>query len=175
MRNQIKNFILYLLILHISKITAITAKITAITANFTDITDIILLDKLDLLIQQKTIEGTFQNGTEYTIVATVLNLPKEILRLIQKFDFTKKNPKLIYINTKEQMISLEDSILAAFLNLAGFDVVFFVPTGYQNVETHFRKNVLIEHQAGEYVYDLTVPDLRSSNTFQSWRKKMFRR
>lgn len=134
-----------------------------------------ILDKLDLLIQQKTIEGTFQNGTEYTIVATVLNLPKEILRLIQKFDFTKKNPKLIYINTKEQMISLEDSILAAFLNLAGFDVVFFVPTGYQNVETHFQKNVLIEHQAGEYVYDLTVPDLRSSNTFQSWRKKMFRR
>ena len=55
MRNQIKNFILYLLILHISKITAITAKITAITAKITAITaitanftDIILLDKLDL-------------------------------------------------------------------------------------------------------------------------------
>lgn len=45
--------------------------------------------------------------------------------MIQKFDFTKKNPKLIYINTTETVISLEDSILTAFLSLLGFDVVFF--------------------------------------------------
>ena len=44
--------------------------------------------------------------------------------MIQKFDFTKKNPKLIYINTTETVISLEDSILTAFLSLLGFDVVF---------------------------------------------------
>ena len=67
------------------------------------------------------------SGTEYTIVATVLNLNKEIVRLLQKFDFTKKNPKVIYINPTEKPISLEDSIVTAFLNLVGFDVVFFVP------------------------------------------------
>ena len=52
-----------------------------------------ILDKLQLLIDRKIIKGTFENGTEYTIIATILNLPKEIIRLIQKFDFTKKNPK----------------------------------------------------------------------------------
>ena len=91
------------------------------------------------MIEQKTIKGTFENGTEYTIIAVVLNLNKEIIRLIQKFDFTRKNPKLIYINTTESIISLEDSILTAFLNLVGFDVVFFVPTGYQSVEKFFNK------------------------------------
>ena len=60
------------------------------------------------------------------MIAQILDLPKEILRLIQKFDFTKKNPKLIYINTGETMISLQDSILVTFLNLAGFDILFFV-------------------------------------------------
>ena len=35
------------------------------------------------------------------------------------------------INTGETMISLQDSILVTFLNLAGFDILFFVPTGYQ--------------------------------------------
>ncbi|RAY89385.1 hypothetical protein DK853_55390, partial [Klebsiella oxytoca] len=64
-----------------------------------------ILDKLQLLIESRAIKGTFENGTEYTITATVLNLPKEIVRLIQKFDFTKKNPKLIYFNTGEKMIS----------------------------------------------------------------------
>lgn len=136
-----------------------------------------ILDKLKLLIQQKVIRGTFENGTEYTTIATVLNLPKEIVRLIQKFDFTKKNPKLIYIHTTEQMISLEDSILTAFLNRIGFDVVFFVPTGYQNVEKYFNRKLMEEHQIGEYVYDLHVPNL-DSPVFRpriSWRDKLFKR
>lgn len=136
-----------------------------------------ILDKLQLLIEQKTIKGTFENGTEYTIIATVLNMDKDIVRMIQKFDFTKKNPKLIYINTTEKMISLDDSILTAFLNLLGFDVVFFVPTGYQSVEKYFNRKVMEEHQIGEYVYDLNVPDFGRipSNTRHSWREKIFKR
>lgn len=136
-----------------------------------------ILDKLQLLINQKTIKGTFENGTEYTIVATILNMPKEIVRLIQKFDFTKKNPKLIYFNTGEKMISLEDTILTAFLNLVGFDVIFFVPTGYQSIEKYFNTRPMEEHQIGEYVYDLQVPNMAlvSSNTRPSWRDKIFRR
>lgn len=137
-----------------------------------------ILDKLELLINDKTIKGTFENGTEYTIVATILNLPKEIVRMIQKFDFTKKNPKVIYINTGEKTISLEDSILVSFLNLIGFDVVFFVPTGYQTIEKHYKKKLMEEHQIGEYVYDLTVPNLARipSNTRpKSWRDKIFKR
>lgn len=117
-----------------------------------------ILDKLQLLIESKVIKGTFENGTEYVIVATILNMPKEIVRLIQGFDFTKKNPKLIYINTGEKIISLEDSILVAFLNMAGFDVVFFVPTGYQNIEKYFNRKLMEEHQIGEYVYDMQFSD-----------------
>lgn len=136
-----------------------------------------ILDKLQLLIEQKTIRGTFVNGTEYTVIATVLNLPKEIVRLIQKFDFTKKNPKLIYINTTEEIISLEDTILTAFLNRIGFDVLFFVPTGYQNIEKHFNGKMAEEHQAGEYMYDLKVPDLAGvpGRTLIKWRDRLFKR
>lgn len=136
-----------------------------------------MLDKLQVLIDQKTIKGTFENGTEYTIVATVLNLPKEIVRMIQKFDFTKQNPKLIYINTTEKMISFEDSILVAYLNLIGFDIIFFVPTGYETVEKSFNYKIMEEYQVGQYVYDLQVPDFDkiSSNTKSSWRDKIFKR
>lgn len=136
-----------------------------------------ILDKLQLLIEQQNIRGTFENGTEYTIISTVLNLNKDIIRMIQKFDFTKKNPKLIYINTTEKFISLEDSIITAFLNLVGFDVVFFVPTGYQSVEKYFKKLVMEEHQIGDYVYDLHTPDFNSisSGTRLSWREKIFKR
>jgi hypothetical protein len=134
-----------------------------------------ILDKLQLLIDQKTIKGTGENGTEYTIISTALNMSKGIVRVIQKFDFTKKNPKLIYINTGENIISIEDSILTAFLSLIGFDVVFFVPTGYQSVEKYFNYKLIEEHQMGNYVYDMAIPDLTPapSNNRKSLRDRLF--
>lgn len=136
-----------------------------------------LLDKLQLLIDQKLIFGTGENGTEYTIISTALNLDKRILRMIQNFDFAKKNPKLIYILTGETVLSLEDSICAAYLNLVGFDILFFVPTGYQSIEKFFNRNIIEEHQIGTYMYDLSVPDFDTvtSNTRHSWRDFIFKR
>ena len=119
---------------------------------------------------------SFENGTEYTIVSVALNLPREAVRLLQQFDFTKKNPKLIYIMTSEVMMSAEDSIYTAFLNLLGFDVLFFVPTGY-NIENHFNKRLMEEHQIGDYIYDLQVPNwsLVQVTARKSWRDIIFKR
>ncbi len=137
-----------------------------------------ILDKLQLLIDRRMVRGMSENGMEYTAVATVLNLRKEILRLIQNFDFTGKNPKLIYISTSENMISPEDAILTSFLHLAGFDVLFFVPTGYQSVEQYYNGLCPEEHQAGGYQYDLCVPDLKAlppKRERRSWRDIIFKR
>ena len=136
-----------------------------------------ILDKLQLLLDRKLIRGIYENGTEYTVIATVLNLNKDILRMLQKFDFTRKNPKIVYINTSEAVLTLEDSILMAFLNLAGFDIVFYVPTGYQCVERYFNNKSMEEHQIGEYVYDLAIPDFDtiSIKPRRSWREMIFKR
>ncbi len=138
----------------------------------------VMLEKLQMILEEKRIRGIGENGTEYTVISTVLNLPKDILRMIQKFDFTKKNPKLIYVNAAEQIISLEDTILVTFLNLIGFDILFFIPTGYQSVEKYLNQNVMEEHQIGEYVYDLQVPDLKNTpfnKPRQGWRNIIFKR
>lgn len=76
------------------------------------------------------------------------------------------------------MLSLEDTIMAAFLNRIGFDIVFFVPTGYQVVENYFQVKMMEEHQIGEFVYDLPIPDfdrISSQDTRRTWREKIFRR
>lgn len=134
-----------------------------------------LIEKMQLLIDQRLIRGTFTNGTEYTIVATLLNMKKDILRSIQKIDFTKVLPKIVCIDTNERTYSLEDSILLAFLNLVGFDVVLFTPTGYQNLEQYYQRKILEEHIIGEYLYDLQVPDFNTIGKKQSWRDKIFRK
>ena len=131
-----------------------------------------ILDKLQLILDQKMIKGVYENGTEYTAIATVLNMNREMQRMLQKFDFTKKNPKVIYINTSDTAISLEDGILTTFLHLVGFDIVFYVPTGYQCAERYLSTDSLEEHQIGEYVYDLPIPDFDTicENPRRSWRE-----
>ena len=136
-----------------------------------------ILDKLQLMLDRRLIRGTFVNGTEYTVVATVLNMDKTLLRALQSFDFTRRNPKLVAIAPDDRGASLEDAIMTTFLNLAGFDIAIFVPTGYQSVERHLNGGGPVEHQAGEYLYDLTVPDF---NTLpppkgKSWLDNLFRR
>ena len=116
------------------------------------------MDKLSELLKSKVIVGTGQNGVEYKIITIVLDLPKEILRFIQSFDFTKCPPKLIIVNTTESIISLEDSIIVAFLNLIGFDILFFVPTGYDNISKYFNNQIVKEHIIGNYLYDVAIPD-----------------
>lgn len=136
-----------------------------------------ILDKLQIMIDQKVIKGTLTNGVEYAIVANILYMTKDIVRLIQNFDFTKKNPKMLYIYTSEKPVTVEDAILTAYLNIVGFDVVFFVPTGYQCVEKYYSKQILLEHQCGEYMYDLGIPDFRriSAEAKVPWHKKIFKR
>jgi len=118
-----------------------------------------MLDKLQLMLDRRLIRGTWVNGTEYTVVATVLGLGKEVLRRLQAFDFTRANPKVVCVHTREQGATLQDAITLCFLNLVGFDVALFVPTGYQTVERFMADNLPVEHRTGDFVYDLEVPDL----------------
>lgn len=116
-----------------------------------------IFEKAQQLLDSGIIPGTFSNGIEFTILDTILNLDIEILRLIQKYDFTKKIPKLVIIDTTEQIGSKEDGIITAFLKFLGFDILLFVPTGYQSIDGHFEKNIFVKHQIGEYLYDMKIP------------------
>lgn len=136
-----------------------------------------MLDKLELLLNGDVIKDTSTNNVTYTIIATVLNLPDEIIRRIQSFDFTKKNPKIVYINTSQTIMTVEESIVMAYLNMIGFDIVFFVPTGYRCVEKYFNGKIVEDHQIGEYLYDLSVPHLGTSSAgkkpFAALKNKLF--
>lgn len=122
-----------------------------------------LLDKVQLLLDSGLIRGTFSQGMEYKILSVAMNLPKEIVRILQKADFTQAVPKVLVAATGETSCSLEDSILFALLHNVCFDVVLFVPTGYQIIEKYYTEPLFTEHQAGEYLYDLQPPYLSGAS------------
>ena len=136
-----------------------------------------LFDKLQLMLDRRLIAGTFVNGTEYTVLATALGMGKALLRKLQAFDFTRRNPKLVCVDTREDGATLQDAILLTLLNLVGFDVALFVPTGYQTIERFLADNLPEEHQIGEYVYDLTAPSLEAMPQAKpaGWLGRLLRR
>ena len=122
----------------------------------------LILSKIQELIDLKLLE---QNDLSISskIAATLLNINKEILKLIQQFDFTKQIPKIIIMDTDENIASLQDCILLLFLNLIGFDIVIFTPTGYQNIEKYIDSNLFEEYQIGDYIYNLQKPKFNMVN------------
>ncbi|MGN0793129.1 MAG: YceG family protein [Aristaeellaceae bacterium] len=134
-----------------------------------------IFDKIQLMLDRKLIKGTAVNGTEYTILSTILNLEKDLIRMLQSFDFTKLNPKLVVISASEQLGSLEDAILLTFLNLIGFDIVMFVPTGYQTIERFLNDNFPVTHKIGDYIFDLRVPDFSALPKGHSWFENILKR
>ena len=137
-----------------------------------------ILDKVQQMLDQRLIRGTFENGTEYTILGTVLDMSTDIQRKLQAFDFTRSNPKILCVHTSEGSPNLVDAILCTFYNLVGMDVVLFVPTGYQTIERFLQGNLPVEHQIGDYMYDQQMPDLSSIQAARergSWLENLLRR
>lgn len=116
-----------------------------------------ILEKIKLFIERRLIKEISNQDLNNKILKILLNLDIEILRLIQNYDFTKKIPKLIVINTKESIGTIEDAIIVGFLKEIGFDILLIVPTGYKNIESYYKSNFFIEHQIGEFMYELKPP------------------
>lgn len=134
-----------------------------------------ILDKAQELLDGEFIKGTFSQGMEYTILNVLLNLPKNLVQLINKMDFTKKVPKLLLICTGEQSCSVEDSIAVAFLHLCGFDIAMFVPTGYQLIEKYYTKQLFNENQIGQYMYGLEIPNIWKQGSHEGFINRIFKR
>ena len=89
-----------------------------------------------------------------------LNLSKELLQLIQKFDFTRAIPKLIYIDAIEDTFTLSECVQTVLCSIIGFDVLIYTPTGYKNIETFVSNDAFEEHILDQFVYETEVPKFK---------------
>lgn len=86
-----------------------------------------------------------------------MNFNKEFLKIIQKFDFTRTIPKLIYIDNLEDTFTVEECIQIVMCNLIGFDVLIYTPTGYKNLETFVSSDAFEEHIMNQFLYNTEIP------------------
>ena len=97
------------------------------------------------------------------ILDLAMSLNQNILNMLQVFDYTKVNPKVVYINNSRELLSQDYTILFSILNILGFDILMFVPTGYNVIEKYFNKVLYETYNVGDYVYDF---QLKEKSVFQ---------
>ena len=119
------------------------------------------------LILSKGFKQNYNEKFKLKILMTIINMDGEILKLLEKFDFTAEVPKLvIYANTKENF-SEEDIILIAFMNKVGADIVILAPTNYNNLESFIKDSLFDVHQLSAVAFKLQIPiitNLSGKNT-----------
>ncbi|MBP1562953.1 MAG: hypothetical protein J6C38_04485 [Oscillospiraceae bacterium] len=89
-----------------------------------------------------------------------MSFNKEMLQIIQRFDFTRKIPKLIYIDAVEDTFTLQECIQIVLCNLIGFDVLIYTPSGYKNLETFVKSEAFEEHIMNKFLYNVEVPKFK---------------
>lgn len=126
-----------------------------------------LSDSLQTLIfakMQEAADSGFlkleRNELMSLIIYVGTNLDREILKLLQKFDFTKDIPKLIIIDVIEDTFSKIECIQLVLYNLLGFDILICTPTGYRNIETFVSDAAFETHIMNEFEYNVHIPKLK---------------
>lgn len=97
------------------------------------------------------------------ILMTILNIDKNLIELLQSFDYPFKIPKLIIYSKNENSFSDEDSIIITFLNLIGFDILIITPTGYNNIENQIPRKYYDIHKLEKINLNLELVDLDNIN------------
>lgn len=126
-----------------------------------------LSDSLQILIfnkMQEAVDSGFFKIDRKELMPLILyvgtNLDREILKLLQKYDFTKDIPKLVVIDVIEDTFSKIECIQLVLCSLLGFDIAIFTPTGYKNIETFVNDSAFETYTMNEFKYNVHIPKFK---------------
>jgi len=132
-----------------------------------------ILEKINYLIKTDMFIKTIDKEFKLKILITILDLNKNILQLIQQYDYPSKVPKLVIYDNNENTFSDEDSIVLCFLNLFGFDITILTPTGYNNIEEKIRTEFYDTHRLEQVNFNLPLPNLNDEKKYTKEKVKNF--
>lgn len=85
-----------------------------------------------------------------------MEIPSDLLQVLQKFDYSQSVPKLILFNDgKSGELSRADCAKLLLLNEFGIDIVLFNPTGQNDIEQHIEAGVFDTHWQEEISFEET--------------------
>ena len=129
----------------------------------------VILNRIEKIINSDFIVRNSYNNAEFTdlVLNLLLNLNRDVLKYIQWFEYYTYNPNVVLTITDEQQLNTEHIIILTFLYLMGFDVLIFVPTGYNSVENLLTQHIMYDtHLIGEIQYDINLYDVNVTDNIE---------
>ena len=133
----------------------------------------VIIEKTNYLMKSDMLLKVIDKEFKLTILMTILDLNKNILQLLQQYDYPSKIPKILIYDNNESIFSDEDSIILCFLNLFGFDITILTPTGYNNIEEKIKEKFYDNHKLEEVKFTLSLPNLNDEKKYTKEKGKNF--
>ena len=108
-----------------------------------------------------------QQQYEHYVFGQALAIPEHAIQLFQRFDYAYRSPTVVaFYEETGGVLTREDAILLKLLNMLGFDILLFNPTGQRDLEAYIEPTYYDTHWLEEMTFTETLASI------QSYRKQI---
>lgn len=119
----------------------------------------------------KSLEHEDVYQTQLFLFNQAMDLPNEVLKLLQKFDYSQHVPRIVLFNTENNgTLTRTDAALLLLLNEFGVDIVIFNPPGHNDIEAFIDEKYYDTHWLEEISFN---EEFKESSFIQRFFKKIF--
>ncbi|SDL91857.1 YceG family protein [Bacillus sp. OK048] len=123
----------------------------------------------------KSLPGENMEEVSIYLFSQAMFTPKEIIQLMEKFDYSQHVPKLIiYNNECRGMLARTDAALLLLLNQFGIDIIVYNPPGHNDIENFLQDRLFDTHWLEDVVFELEYkePFKLKKGFFQGFLKNL---
>lgn len=120
---------------------------------------IMILEKVEELFEGNMFMEGLNVEDKIRGLYTVLHMDKQFIRMINEFDYSNVNPKLVLYMGKSYLLSKEICFLMLLLSKIGFDIVVLSAGGENTIENIINNKLIDHHRLDRMEYDLRLNDL----------------
>lgn len=133
---------------------------------FNDDTENFILNKINetLMDNQLFTSSINTKVDQLQFVGACLQLKKEIIRLIDSFDFPFKIPKIVIFLENEKSLDPQVPYILGLLHKIGFDIVILSPAGMSELSSYINRERFNQQRLETIVYDRTYQTVKSSTS-----------
>ncbi|MBL4953836.1 YceG family protein [Neobacillus sp. YIM B02564] len=103
----------------------------------------------------KSLPGESLEEVKIYLFTQAMFIPKSIIQLLERFDYSQEVPKLIIFNNETTgMFSRTDAAILLLLNQFGLDLIVYNPTGHNDIENYLDESLFDSHWLEDVVFDL---------------------
>lgn len=100
-----------------------------------------------------------EDDVKVYLFTQAMQIPENILKILQKFDYSQEVPKLlIYNNELNGSLTRADASLLLLLNQFGLDLIIYNPAGHSDIEKYIDKSAFVSHWLEEVVFELELKE-----------------